>query len=144
MASTSKTQAIGFRVTEEGKAEWERWQALAKQEGVEFRDWLFPKVRQALAPKPKMTAPSDAKAAYVRGQRLGMMVGRLDAIFEQEWEDQIDLGRVVAWVAKYPDLAQDLVQILTQRSYGVRFHAWWQQVIGAPTPATARIPSAHR
>ena len=141
-----KNDLVAFRLPEEYRPEWDAWKAQSEAEGIkEFREWLFPKVRQALAPKPKPAPIVDAREQFIRGQRLGMMVGRLDAVFELGQEDQLELGRVVKWAEKYPELAQDLVQILVQRSYGVQFDAWWTaNIIGGRAPATARIPSGSR
>lgn len=136
-----------LRLPEDYKAEWDRWQAHAAEEGIkEFRDWLFPKVRQALTPRPERAATGVAmNDVFKRGQRLGLMIGRLDAIFEHEQEDEIDLGWLTAWVTRYPDLVPDVVQTLSLRPYGERFHAWWTVAIGDPmTGSGARTLSARR
>lgn len=130
MANSSKTTPIGFRGMPEDKEEWDRWRHLAEQEGIKnFRDWLYPRIRQSLAPKPVAISTINAVDAFRRGQLLGQTVGRLDAVFLKEEENVIAIGWLIRWAQKYPDLAADVVQILTGRPYGLRFHAWWQEVM---------------
>lgn len=132
-----------MRVSPDEKEEWQRWQAIADKEGAPtFVDWVYTRIRQSLAPKPRQTTMSLSDV-FKRGQRLGLMVGRLDAIFEQEREDEIDLGWLTGWVVKNPDLVPDVLQMLTLRPYGERFHAWWTEAIG-PTVPTARNLSGSR
>ncbi len=144
MANSTKSVQINFRAPEEYKTEWDKWQALAKQEGVEFRDWLFPRIRQSLAPKPtKTVSASNTVAAYRKGYYVGTLVGRLDWVFEEGQEQDIDRGALKAWCARHPDCVPDVLSILTAKPYGIRFHAWWQGIMSDASVAAAHIPSAH-
>lgn len=139
----AKTMPIGFRVTEPLKAEWEQWQILAKEEGLEFRDWLFPRVRQSLRPRPRSVADSLGEAVK-RGKRIGLMVGRLDMVFHLGQEENMDPGWVLEWIARHPDCVDDVRLPLLAKSYGVRFDRWWRWLTSAKTGSTAHTPSAPR
>ena len=122
---SKNTSPVGIRLHPEEKLEWEQWRSYAEQEGIEFRTWLFTRIRQSLAPKP-VKAVTTTGAAQKRGYRLGMMVGRLDAVFIAGTEDDIDLGWVMQWIRRYPELVPEVSAILTGESYGLRFYPWWQ------------------
>lgn len=132
------TVSVGFRLRPEQRAEWDGWRAAAEAAGIDFRDWLFARIRQSLQPKPRHVAQPSA-AARQAGYRLGLMAGRLDSLFQQNQEDQVDRGWVRAWAMKDPEVASDLVAILTAKPYGLRFHTWWQEI----TQSLGNGPVAH-
>ena len=134
MPNSSKSVQINFRVPEEYKVEWEKWQALAKEEGKELRDWIFPKVRQALAPRPKPVADSTSDALK-RGRRIGLMIGRLDMVFQMDREEDIDPGWITDWIARYPDCVDDVRLFLLGKPYGLRFEKWWRWLTNAGSSA---------
>lgn len=128
MANSSRNATVGFRVTEEQKTEWDQWKAKADQDGLEFRDWLFPRVRQSLVPKPTRSAQPIA-AIYRQGYRVGLMAGRLDLAFAMGQQGELDLGEIRRWAQKYPECVADLVDAMTAKSYGIVFDAWWQKIM---------------
>lgn len=147
VANNSKTTPIGFRGMPEDKQEWDQWRALAETEGIKnFRDWLYPRIRQSLAPKPtRDPIATQTMATYRRGYYVGTMVGRLDWLFAEGHEYDIDRGEVRAWCGRHPDCVPDVLSVLIAKPYGVRFHAWWAEVMGSPTTGRdVRTLSAHR
>lgn len=125
----TKTVSIGFRASEEYRQEWDKWKTMAENAGVEMRDWIFPRIRQSLAPKPtKDVTVINSVAAYRRGYYTGAMVGRLDWVFTEGIEHDIDPGEIRAWCRKHPECVSDLAAQLTMKSYGLRFHDWWQSL----------------
>lgn len=134
MPNSSKSVQINFRVPEEYKSEWDRWKGHAEQAGQEMRDWVFARVRQSLAPKPtKDAALADSAAIYRRGYYTGAMVGRLDWVFTEGIEHDIDPGEIKAWCQKHSECVSDVIAQLTMKPYGLRFHEWWQGLkMGSP------------
>lgn len=139
VANSSKTAIIGFRGMPEDKEEWDRWRTLAETSGIKnFRDWLYPRIRQSLAPKPtRDPVATNTVTAYRRGYYVGAMVGRLDWVFEEGHETDLDRGAIRAWCERHPDCVADVLSVLTAKPYGVRFHAWWVEVMGHQTSAPA-------
>lgn len=121
------SKVSGFRLSPDMQAEWDAWEQLATAEGLSRRDWVFQRVRQTLVPKPRPIESPLASKRY--GMAVGLMAGRLDAIFQHEAEADEDRGWIVAWALKHPEMVSDVVQWLTAQEYGLRFRGWWQSEI---------------
>ena len=127
--SKKKNSLTAMRLPDEYREEWDRWQALSAEEGIkEFRDWLFPKVRQALAPRPRALLNST-EAAEKRGRRIGIMIGKLDIWFALDREEEIDLVWLTQWVERYPDCVDEVCLAMLSKPYGLRFDQWWHDVM---------------
>lgn len=133
---------VEFRLPEAERSEWIRWMETAEGQGIPFREWLGVIIRQHFAPKPKPLGISKVERRRLR--EIYLMAGRLDAIFGNDWEDEIDKGDFIAWCQAHPDWALDVVQWLTaQADYGLRFRQWWKQaIVPELTAPSARNPGA--
>ena len=138
-----KSIAVSFRMLPEDKVEWDGWRSIAEQAGQEWRDWLFTRIRQSLAPKPQPSRTVSG-AAYKDGVRVGILCGQIQEAFASGHPEDWDPTPALRFAEKWPHLVPDVLSIMTAKAYGADFHHWWKEVIGPAESPTVRTLVAHR
>lgn len=116
MAKTNRV--VGFSVSQALEPEFSQWEARAKSAGQTTRDWLFARVREALAPPPVRPTTEAGNREAVNLFAAGLMAGRLERAVDQGAGFDPMLWRT--WRAEHPREAAVLEVWVSQQPWAPR------------------------